>query len=413
MKLLSPRFSLPLASLLISAATAQVGPPRPLAPPPPAAPAPAPVPQTPASRFGQPLAGLTADQLADFTAGRVEFQNVETIATGLGPIYNNVSCVACHSTPNVGGSSAVTVTRFGRTVNGVFDPLVHLDGSLLHAKSINPILREVIPPEANTIAHRMTTPLFGAGLIEAIPDATIEANALATKGNGVIGKVALVTDEATGAILVGRFGWKAQHASLLTFAGDAYTNEMGITNRIFPVQPAPDGKVALLARFVSLTSGPEDVIDPLTGKADIDHFNDYMRYLAPPPKGAATAQSIAGGRVFAQVGCADCHTPSMTTGPNAIAALSNQTVELYSDLLLHDMGSLGDGIAQAAAGTTEMRTSPLWGLSWRKPYLHDGRAQTVDAAIRAHAGEAAPSRQQYLQLDSNSQRQLLAYLNTL
>jgi CxxC motif-containing protein (DUF1111 family) len=404
-----------LASFFFTGLSALAQPPAPApAPPPPPPPVTAPAPAPPAtSNFGQPLAGVTAAELAEFQAGQANFEEVETPATGLGPIFNNVSCVACHAAPAPGGGSSVTVTRFGRSVGGVFDPLTALDGTLLHARAIAPVLLETVPAQANVTTLRLTTPLFGAGLIEAIPDATIILNAQIPQANGVQGRAAIVTDAATGALRVGRFGWKAQHATLLSFAGDAYNNEMGVTNRVFPTAHAPDGNTALLAHFVSLTAPPEDVADPVTGEADIDRFADYMRLLAPPTPAPATAQSLQGQRLFTAIGCAACHTPSLNTGPNASAALNNQTVALYSDLLLHDMGSLGDGIAQAAAGTTEMRTAPLWGLHARPLYLHDGRASTPDAAIRAHDGEALAARQAYLQLPSASQQQLLAFLNSL
>jgi CxxC motif-containing protein (DUF1111 family) len=352
--------------------------------------------------------------LNEFYAGSADFEVVQNIATGLGPIYNNVSCVACHSVPGPGGGSTITVTRFGRTTNGVFDPLTQLDGSLLHAKAIYPALQEVIPAQANTTARRQTTPLFGAGLIEAIPDLTILLNAIQSpKMPGMGGKVALVTDEATGQVRVGRFGWKAQHATLLTFAGDASTNEIGITNRVFPTQPAPDGNAALLAQYVDLNNGPKDKVNPVTGEAAIDLLAAYMRYLAPPAPAIESPAAFLGRQTFALVGCANCHTPSMNTGPNAVAALSNVEVALYSDLLLHDMGALGDGIAQGDASPTEMRTSPLWGLRSRTTYLHDGRATTVDAAIRAHAGEGAGSAEAYAKLSPVEQQQLLAFLNSL
>jgi CxxC motif-containing protein (DUF1111 family) len=378
-----------------------------------APPAPPPAPNNGASNFGKPLAGLTAAEMAEFLAGQDNFAEVETPATGLGPLFNDVSCVACHAAPASGGSSTVTVTRFGRNVGGIFDPLTSLDGTLLHAHAIPQVLQEVVPAQANVTAHRLTTPLFGDGLIEAIPDSVIIINAQQAKFAGVAGQVSFVTDAATGILRVGRFGWKAQHATLLSFAGDAYNNEMGVTNRIFPTPHAPDGNTALLSHFLSLTAPPEDVADPVTGKADIDRFADYLRFLAPPPAAPLNAQAGRGQRAFTAVGCASCHTPSMNTGPNASAALSNQTVFLYSDLLLHDMGSLGDGIAQASATTTQMRTAPLWGLHARPLYLHDGRATTVDAAIRAHDGEASASQAAYAQLPSASQQDLLAFLNTL
>jgi CxxC motif-containing protein (DUF1111 family) len=392
----------------------------PTPPPAPAAAAPAPAPTPPpapalsnAQGFGQPLPGLSTSEQADFNAGQATFAQVETPATGLGAIFNNVSCLACHATPTAGGVSAVTVTRFGRNNAGVFDPLTELDGTLLHARAIAPVLLETVPAQANVTTKRLTTPLYGGGLIEAIPDETIILNSQTPKFAGVQGSVAVVTDAATGLLRVGRFGWKAQHATLLSFSGDAFNNEMGITNRIFPTAHAPDGNTALLSQFVSLTAGPEDVVDPTTGKGDIDRAADYLRYLAPPAPAPSTPQSLAGAQIFTLVGCASCHTPAMKTGPNASAALNNQTVALYSDLILHDMGALGDGIAQGAAATTEMRTAPLWGLRTRTLYLHDGRATSLDAAIRAHAGEAQASTAAYAQLTPTAQQQLLAFLNTL
>lgn len=362
--------------------------------------------------LGQPLAGLTAAELAAFNEGGVEFRNVETVAGGLGPIFNDVSCVACHDAGGTGGASRRTVTRFGRTVNGVFDPLDSQGGSLLQERSINPGIREVVPREANTVARRVTTPLFGAGLIEAIPDSTIVLGTLGRKPAGIAGKVSVVRDVVSGINRIGRFGWKAQAATLLAFSGDAYRNEMGITNRFFPTENAPNGNAALLARF-DRVADVEDGIDPLDGKADIDRAADFMRLLAPPPRGPATASSVAGEAIFARLDCAVCHTPSMRTGRNVIAALSEKTVGLYSDLLIHDMGALGDGIAQGTAGARDMRTAPLWGLRSRPTWLHDGRANTIDQAVRGHAGEAQSSRDRYGALSAAERQQLLDFLNTL
>ena len=362
--------------------------------------------------LGQPLAGLTAAELAAFNEGGVEFRNVETVAGGLGPIFNDVSCVACHDAGGTGGASRRTVTRFGRTVNGVFDPLDSQGGSLLQERSINRGIREVVPREANTVARRVTTPLFGAGLIEAIPDSTIVLGTLGRKPAGIAGKVSVVRDVVSGINRIGRFGWKAQAATLLAFSGDAYLNEMGITNRFFPTENAPNGNAALLARF-DRVADVEDGIDPLDGKADIDRAADFMRLLAPPPRGPATASSVAGEAIFARLDCAVCHTPSMRTGRNVIAALSEKTVGLYSDLLIHDMGALGDGIAQGTAGARDMRTAPLWGLRSRPTWLHDGRANTIDQAVRGHAGEAQSSRDRYGALSAAERQQLLDFLNTL
>src|SRR5437016_5487155 len=227
------------------------------------------------AQFGDPLPGLTADQLAAFGAGLEHFQEEDTPESGLGPIFNNVSCVACHSVPAVGGSSAILETRFGRVVNGHFDPLTQLGGSLLQQSAIDPACQEVVPSEANVIAQRQTTPLFGLGLIESIPDGEILLNAAYRKPDGITGRPSIVQDVASGQPRVGRFGWKAQQATLLAFAGDAYLNEVGITSRLFPQENAPNGNAALLAACDTVAD-IEDQIDPQSGKADIDRLADYM-----------------------------------------------------------------------------------------------------------------------------------------
>ncbi len=366
-------------------------------------------------QLGGSLGGLNAAQRAEFADGFTAFRQRENADSGLGPIFNDVSCIACHNAPAPGGGSRRAVMHFGRVTGGVFDPLASRGGSLLQDRALRPELREVVPPEATITARRITTPLFGAGLLEAIPDEALRAAAAATgKPDGVRGRVSLVRDPASGAERVGRFGWKAQHATLSGFSADAYANEMGITNRFFRADNAPNGDLARLDRADRILD-PEDESDPLTGKADFDRAAAYMRLLAAPPRaGDVNAPAIrAGQERFAALQCTACHTPALRTGSSPVAALANKRVELYSDLLLHDMGPLGDGIAQGAAGPREMRTAPLWGLARRNAYLHDGRALTLDAAIRAHAGEAAPARDRYQRLDPARQQQLLAFLRSL
>ena len=416
----TPAFLFVLAALACagSAAVAQMpAPPHPPGHNPPPGQRPPVRPMPPAPRpgvagYGDPLPGLTPDELALFTAGRIEFQNTETPESGLGPIFNNVSCVACHSSRAVGGAGAITVTRFGRMLNGQFDGFPDAGGSLLQEHAIDPAVQEVIPPEATIIAQRQTTPLYGAGLMEAIADEDLLRLAARTVGDGIHGRAALITDVTTGAQRVGRFGWKDQHATLLGFAADAYLNEMGITNRFFPLENAPNGNRALLAQF-DLTSDPEDTVNPATNKSDIDAAADFMRLLAPPPALPLTTAAALGKATFTRINCIGCHVASFTTGASPVAALSHQPVRLYSDLLLHDMGKLGDGIAQSAAGQREMRTAPLWGLRASSPYLHDGRAMTIDEAIRAHEGEAALSRDRYLRLSPAQKQQLIAFLNSI
>ena len=372
-------------------------------------------PTPPAPNFGGPLAGITASQLTDWKIGKNQFEASMNPNNGLGPIFNNVSCVACHSGPATGGSSPINATRFGLTSNGNFDPLTQIGGSLLQTRALKPNGVEVIPSQANTVAHRNTQPLFGLGLIEAIPASTILTGVRTTPVNGVLGRAAMVTDPVTGKKVLGRFGWKAQQPTLLAFSADAFANEMGITNRIFSTENAPNGNQTLLQQMEPPNvPSPNDQTNASTGKAGIDRLTDFMRWTAPPPPAKTTNPAIATGtQLFNQIGCTSCHVPNMNTGFNSIAALNNKNVGLYSDLLLHNMGSLADGIAQGDATPAEMRTAPLWGLSASAPYLHDGRAPTIDAAIQAHAGEGQYSASQYLKLSTLQRSQLVAFLNSL
>jgi CxxC motif-containing protein (DUF1111 family) len=362
--------------------------------------------------LGDPLPGLTKAQMAAFLDGKDDFESPETEASGLGPIFNRSSCVTCHSAPVTGGAGPINVTRFGRTENGVFNPLASLGGSLQQEMEINSVLHEVVPPQANVVAHRNSTPLFGLGLIEAIPDDAILRNVRRAPLDGVLGKVSKAADAATGKTLIGRFGWKAQQATLLSFAGDAYLNEMGITNRLFPVENAPNGNTQLLAQYDTVVD-PEDVIDPATGRGDIDRVADFMRYLGAPPRPPLSNSAAMGRSVFQNTGCAVCHVPLMMTGPNKVAALNQQEVWLFSDLLLHDMGTLGDGIAQGTADVRDMKTAPLWGLRASAPYLHDGRAMTIDDAIKAHDGEAKASKDRYMKLSKQQVQQLIDFLMSI
>ena len=403
--------------------------------------------QTPHSppKFGDPLSGLTTQQATNFTLGQAQFRVIDGPADGLGPIFNAQSCNACHTQPYVngivttGGASAITETRAGMlNPDGSFYPLITEDGTLFHLASLTPGSQETVPPDATIVAHRKTTPIFGAGLIEAIPDATILANVNAAHADGVIGRAAVLTDSVTTAIgsnKVGRFGWKCQESTLLAFSGDAYLNEMGITNRLFATDLAPDGNQAALVAAEPLgyslatPNTPTTQLTPTTlqdlpenpalpesasNKDDIARFTDFMELLAPPPTVPLTPQAIQGQQLFLQINCVSCHKPSMQTGSSAVSSsLAFRNVPLYSDLLLHHMGSLGDGIAQAAAQPDEMRTAPLWGLRARGPFLHDGRASTVDTAIRLHDGEAATVRNRYIQLTPQQQQAVLAFLNSI
>jgi CxxC motif-containing protein (DUF1111 family) len=255
--------------------------------------------------------------------------------------------------------------------------------------------------------------VFGAGLVEAIEDGTLLALEDPTDRDrdGVSGRAALITDRATGDRRVGRFGWKAQHATLLAFSGDAYRNEMGITNDLFPAELASgidDERMKLCDRIPD----PEDVRDPRTGRRGIDNFANFMKFLAPIARESVDDVTRAGESTFTAIGCAACHTPSLPTGPSSNPQFNRRQVPLFSDLLLHDIGT-GDGVRQAAAEPGEFRTPALWGLRFRRPLLHDGSAATVEDAIRRHGGEAERARERFDRLGLNDVAALVRFLRSL
>jgi len=370
-----------------------------------------------AQRPGDPLAGLTPPEFGDFRLGLNEFTEVERADEGLGPAFNGTSCAACHSVPAIGGISPMTEVRAGfRMPNGRFRALDATGNTLFHTFSLpNHVCQPALPPDVNVVARRMPIPLFGAGLVEAIPDDTLLALADPTdrNGDGVAGRASIVTDLATGERRVGRFGWKAQVATLLTFSGDAYRNEMGITNDLFPTELAY-GITAEQLRLCDVVTDPEDKVNPATGRRAIDNFASFMRLLAPIARGAIDATVADGGRVFLGLGCATCHVPSLTTGPSANPLFDRRTVPLFSDLLLHDVGT-GDGITQSdsTAFPGEIRTPALWGLRFRRPLLHDGSAASLDEAITRHRGEGETARQGYLKATEQSLAALFAFLQSL
>ena len=370
-----------------------------------------------ALRPGDPLAGITPREFDAFRVGLNAFTGVETVEDGLGPAFNGTSCGACHSVPAVGGISPMAEVRAGhRDPDGTFRALDASGNTLFHTFSLpNHACQPVLPPDTNVVARRMPIPLFGAGLIEAIPDDTILALAdpLDRNRDGSAGRASIVVDLATGERRVGRFGWKAQVATLLTFAGDAYRNEMGITNDLFPSELA-FGIHAEQLKACDFTADPEDRKDPVTGLRDIDHFAAFMKFLAPIPRGPIDQTVRDGERVFAALGCAACHVPALATGASSNPLFDRKTVPLYADLLLHDIGT-GDGIRQAdsTASPDEIRTPALWGLRLRRPFLHDGSAATVADAVLRHAGEAQPAREGFVRLDDVSRAALMAFLQSL
>ena len=364
---------------------------------------------------GDPLPGITPAEFEEFRLGLDDFLEVEDAEEGLGPAYNATSCAACHSIPAIGGIAPVTTVRAGfRDSDGTFRDFDPARGSLFQLFSIPTHgCQSVIPAEANVIERRVPIPLFGAGLVEAIPDSTLLAlqDPNDVNGDGVSGRAAIVTDRATGDLRVGRFGWKAQVATLLEFSGDAYRNEMGITNDLFPNELTFNLTETQL-RLCDPIPEPEDIPELGTGRRGIDNFESFMKFLAAPARGPVNARVSAGEEIFGAVGCATCHVPVLETGPSANPLFDRRPVPLFSDLLLHDIGT-GDGIRQADGEPGEIRTPALWGLRHRRPLLHDGSAATILEAVVRHDNEARMSRDRLMDLTAGEVDALMAFLESL
>ena len=389
-----------------------------------------------AAGAGGYIAGLTRQEIAAFNVGKDDFEEVESVAEGLGPTMNLDSCAGCHLQPAVGGTSPavnpqvafatkmnatntvpsfitpngpVREVRFVKNPDGTPDGGVH-DLFTIAGRSDAPGCALAQPNFETELAHRnvifrIPTPTFGAGLIEHIPDSAILANQssnpTAKATLGIVGRPNIVLpfhaisgqpnkngNDGT----FGRFGWKAQNKSLLVFSGEAYNVEMGITNEAFQTErdETPTCQFAAIPNNVTKV----DAATLLEGLSAIEKFAFFMRFLAPPtpsPDTPGGAASIARGQgLFGTIGCALCHTPTLQTGNAAVAALRNQPAHLYSDLLIHDMGAgLADGVAQGQAGPREFRTAPLWGLGQRLFFLHDGRTADVRVAILAHQSKGS------------------------
>ncbi len=404
-----------------------------------------------AAGAGQPFAtGLTASDLAFFnTIGLPEFSSVEGVAEGLGPRFNLDSCAGCHIHPAVGGSSPPTnnpqVTRapimapgntvpsflklngpvrevrFVRNPNGTPDGGVHAIFTI-SGRSDKPAGCSISQPDfsnSSNMVFRTPTPTFGAGLIESITDTTIRnnlaANAFQKSIFGISGRVNTSGNDGT----VTRFGWKAQNKSLLIFSGEAYNVEMGVTNELFPNEREEDPACATNTLAESHIG-----FETSNSTADASAFMGFMRFLDQPKPACGVAgqptcsTSIQNGnKLFNLIGCALCHTPSLTTGLSPIAALNQQQANLFSDLAIHNMGSgLADGVTQGAAGPDEFRTAPLWGLGQRAFFLHDGRTSDLLQAILAHqssGSEANLSVAAFNALPTSSKQDLLNFLRSL
>lgn len=375
-------------------------------------------------RAGDPLPGLSATELELFQVGRVLYSTPIPATEGMGPIFNKSNCQSCHSNP-VGGWGNASVMHFGIADKGVFTMVPGESQSLLQEFGVSEFCKEHIPANANFTAIRMTNSSMAFGMVEAVPDAAIALleDANDTNGDGVSGRVhwvrPLEETNNSSPLRVGRFGWKAQVATVLSFSGDATRNEMGITNRLLMEENAPNGNNAQLSQCDPVAE-PEDVPDQ-SGFAFIDRVTHFQRYLAVPPQ--TPKSGMTGESLFINVGCAKCHVPEWTTAntPGLETAIRNKVIRPYTDFLLHDMGLQGDGVSDGYASETELRTPTLWNLRTRDPMLHNGAAagglfsDRVRSAIALHGpyGEAAGSADAFAQLSESDKTLLIAFLNSL
>jgi CxxC motif-containing protein (DUF1111 family) len=366
-----------------------------------------------------------------FSRDQQVYEENETVAKGLGPVYNATSCVSCHQNPNSGAASQTTELRVGHhDENGNFvNPTIIInDGqdkitgrSIVNDRAIGPEAQEHIPATENIRTLRAALNTLGDGFVEAIDDTTLVAIAekqpQVTDGriHGEIVQAPIF--EAPGQTRVGRFGWKDQHGSLLSFIGDAYLNEMGITNRLRPTD---------VTTVLKTTKDPEDQPDGL-GLADIDHFAQFIRGTMVPPRDAvlaATPAALRGGELFRQVGCSVCHVDAITTAPAGTVidggmftvpeALGDKIIHPFSDFLLHDIGT-GDGIVQVGPQDTanKLRTAPLWGLRTKSRFMHDLESLTLPSAISRHRGEAGEPVRRFGELSPEDRAALITFLKTL
>jgi CxxC motif-containing protein (DUF1111 family) len=391
-------------------------------------------------------------------ADQVKFDEVEGLADGLGPLYNAQSCRECHQNPTSGGPSQVTELRVGhlgpdKRFRNPEIPIGHgtetITGrSLVNLRAICPSgafpnteIQERVPDTETIRTARISLNLLGDGFVEAVADQTLidlsHDQCKASLGK-ICGQVLYVPImEAAGQTGVGRFGWKDQQASLLSFSGDAYLNEMGITNRLFPDE---------VTKLCNTASGPNDQPGP-DGLADVDHFARFMRATKAPARDVQLAETPLvkkGSELFGKIGCATCHVRSLTTAAAGTKinggtftipdALARKTFHPFGDFLLHDVGT-GDGIVMAmqehygrnmyqiqwknlslesfANTQNKVRTAALWGVRLRPQLMHDGQSVTLRDSILRHLGEAEEVTERFKKLNRNDQEALIEFLRSL
>jgi CxxC motif-containing protein (DUF1111 family) len=372
---------------------------------------------------GAPIETIDEDNvvpLRSFNDNRFIFEEQEFRSDGLGPTYNAQSCSECHQNVVTGGASQIAEHRTGRldASGGFFESL---GGSLIHSRATHPDIVERVAFEDDVRTFRISTNTLGAGFVEAIANETLlairDAQPSGIRGFAVPAPVL----EASSVARTGRFGWKSQHASLESFAADAYLNEMGITTPLFPEENTSVG------RYVGFGTPFDPLPEPEDDGIDVVAFANFMRSTKAPSRGAVTRDVTAGDALFRQIGCSGCHVSSIRTARPGTrvnggaftvpAALGNKVIHPYSDFLMHNIGT-GDGIpvlpgAEFANTANMMRTAPLWALRTRNRLMHDGLSFTKQEAISRHAGQASAATSRYNALSATQKRQVLAFLDSL
>jgi len=368
--------------------------------------------------LGNALRQLTTAQRRQFEIGRAVFQTEFTPETGLGPLFNAVGCASCHEEPVVGGGGSNEEEEGGEDIElhatafhggtAECDDLAAVGGQVIQ-KQLTPafseymqLTAEPIPAAATDSGHRTTPDLFGFGLLDAVPDAEILALAdpLDRNGDGISGRPNRTADGR-----LGRFGRKAQAATLREFNAEAFVMEMGVTN--------PGSQTEQTIAGEPLPPGVDPLPEPEISAAQLDAVDAFVRFLAPPPRALLGLLGARGAVVFSRIGCASCHTPVLVTGASPIVALRRKVVRAYTDLLLHDMGPDLADICLGQAQPSEFRTEPLMGLRFGTTFLHDGRAATIRQAIDLHGGEGLAVRNRFVRLTVFERAALLKFLGSL
>jgi CxxC motif-containing protein (DUF1111 family) len=362
----------------------------------------------------------------NFDLDRAQFETLEQIGNGLGPVYNAQACSECHQNPVSGSVSQVSELRAGRMpVNGFFSN--HPGGSLINDRAIDPAIQEHVFDTDNIRTFRISLSISGDGFVEALPDSefTRVQNAQPADLKGTIIQVPVLealSANSNPVTRIARFGWKNQHASLLSFSADAYLNEIGITSPLFPNENSSNGNSVAAFDHVPDPEDPAVTNHPF-GK-DVESFARFVRSTKAPPRGDITSDVIAGEVIFDNIGCQNCHTDTLTTAPAGTSfangsfvvdtSLGDKKIHPYGDFMLHSVGT-GDGIVQNGGAETRnlVRTAPLWGLRTRTRLMHNGLSLTITDAIRAHGGQAASTVTRFNGLNGTQTAQILAFLNSL